>query len=248
VRSGAVWNEQDKLVAGDPAQGDRFGDSVAVDGDTAVIGAPRDSHGPGFSWGSAYVFTRSGGNWSQQQKLIPSDIAAEDLFGHSVAVDGDIAVIGSPRDDQTGFDDAGSAYVFTRSGATWTEHQKLVASDPEFEAHFGSSVAIDGDLIVIGASRAHLLSGGAERVYVFSQSAGVWSEQERLSSTQADDGFGVSVAVEGNRFLAGAPYHSVLGSGPGATFVFEYEPALPSLPFSDGFESGDLSAWSRAVP
>ena len=107
-------NEIQKLLASDGALGDDFGVSVAVDGDTAVIGARLDDDN-GFDSGSAYVFTRSAGVWAEQQKLTASDGAANDLFGMRVAVDGDTAVIGAEADDDDGFD-SGSAYVFTRSG------------------------------------------------------------------------------------------------------------------------------------
>ena len=112
TRSGATWTQQAKLTASDGAEDDWFGRSVAVDGDTAVTGAPGDDDNGSVS-GSAYVFTRSGGIWTQQAKLTASDGAADDAFGFSVAVDGDTAVIGAYEDDDNGTD-SGSAYVFTK--------------------------------------------------------------------------------------------------------------------------------------
>ena len=242
IRSGTMWSEQVKIKVDDAAQNDELGRSVAVDGDTAVIGAPRDDLGGG----SAYVFTRSGANWSGQQKLISSDNQEGDVFGWSVAVDGDTAVIGARLDDHSGFDDAGSAYIFTRSGTTWTEQQKLIASDPELNGYFGNSVAMDGDRVVIGAS--HFGDTDTEGAYIFNLSGGVWTEQEKLVSTQAGDDFGFSVAIERDWVLVGAPKHRVsLFYTSGAAFVFEYEAAPPALPFSDGFESGDTSGWSVTV-
>ncbi len=115
-----------KLLAGDAAAGDLFGQSVSVDGDTAVMGAFRDDDG-GAESGSAYVFFRSGTTWSQQAKLTASDAAADEFFGLSVSVSGDTAVVGTHRHE----DATGSVYVFTRSGTTWTQQAKLIGPDAE---------------------------------------------------------------------------------------------------------------------
>jgi len=159
VRSNGVWTEQQKLTASDGATGDRFGYSVSIDGDTAVIGARYDDDNDSNS-GSAYVYVRSNGVWSELQKLTASDGAAEDRFGYSVSIDGDTAVIGAYGDD--GY--TGSAYVYARSNGVWSELQKLTASDGAAEDHFGWSVAIDGDTVVIGAWVDDDYSGSA---YVF---------------------------------------------------------------------------------
>ena len=127
TRESGVWRQSAKLTATDGVRGDRFGWSVAVDGDTAVAGAYLDDdHGP--ESGSAYVFTRESGVWSQSAKLTASDGAREDWFGCSVAVDGDTAVAGAYRDDDNGAD-SGSAYVFTRESGVWRQSAKLTPSD-----------------------------------------------------------------------------------------------------------------------
>jgi hypothetical protein len=120
VRSGTSWSQQDKLIASDAAAADLFaGGLIALDGDTALIGAPFDDDA-GSQSGSAYVFVRSGTSWSQQEKLTASDAADGDGFGAtSVALSGDIALIGAYRDDDGG-SDAGSAYIFERSGTSWS--------------------------------------------------------------------------------------------------------------------------------
>ena len=100
--------------------------------------------------GSAYVFTRTGTTWTEQAKLTASDGAADDRFGSSVAIAGDTIVVGAYWDDDNG-SDSGSAYVFTRTGTTWTEQAKLTASDGAADDQFGRSVAIAGDTIVVGA-------------------------------------------------------------------------------------------------
>ena len=135
VRSGkALWSEQAKLIsASDAAAGDRnSAPAVALSGDTAVVAASASDggpHGRGLA-GSAYVFVRSGTSWSEQAKLTASDAAAGRLFGYSVALSGDTAVVGAiTGDDHAGGTDAGSAYVFVRSGTSWSEQAKLTASD-----------------------------------------------------------------------------------------------------------------------
>jgi hypothetical protein len=151
--AGGTWTEQVKLTASDADHNDHFGYSVSVDGHTAVIGAIGNDD-DGRSSGSAYVFTRdAGGTWTEQAKLTASDAAADDLFGWSVSVNGDAAVIGAYGDDDGG-DRSGSAYVFTRdAGGTWTEQTKLTASDAASLDYLGGSVSVDGATAVIGAER-----------------------------------------------------------------------------------------------
>ena len=149
TRSNGVWSEQQKLTASDGASSDYFGEYVSIDGDTAIIGAYRDDDN-GSSSGSAYIFTRSNGVWSEQQKLTASDGASSDYFGIYVSIDGDTAIIGAYRDDDNG-SDTGSAYIFTRSNGVWSEQQKLTASDGASSDYFGRNVSIDGDTAIIGA-------------------------------------------------------------------------------------------------
>lgn len=126
-----------KLLAGDGTAFDEFGYAVSISGDTAVIAAYRDD-----SWkGSVYVFTRTGGVWSQQQKLTANDRAAYDYFGYSVSVSGDTAIIGAWGDDNY----KGSAYVFTRMGSVWSQQKKLVAADGAAGDWFGYSVSVSGE-------------------------------------------------------------------------------------------------------
>ena len=151
VRSGPGWTQQQKLESNDIQSADLFGTSVAIEGETAVIGASHDDHAGGGNEGSAYVFTRSGTVWSQQQRLFASDAAPDDFFASSVAISGDTVVASTWEDDHAGGDDAGSAYVFLRSGNTWSQQQKLVAADAAPEDAFGYSVSVDGDTAVVGA-------------------------------------------------------------------------------------------------
>ena len=161
VRSGSVWTQQQKLEALDGADGDRFGINVCIDEDYALVGAFIDDS----EKGSAYVFKRSGTSWAQETKLIAAGGTAGDRFGGSVSIDGEYAVIGAYYDDNK----KGSAYVFKRSGTTWTQDQKLTASTPVTEDWFGIDVAIDGFDILIGAYGDDDKGLNAGCAYIFGQ-------------------------------------------------------------------------------
>ncbi len=195
IRSGTDWNIQQKLTASDGLNdGFQFGHSVAVSGDTALIGAYGDPY-LGAWTGSAYVFTRSAGTWSPQAKLTATDAAAGDNFAWSVAVAGDTVLIGAHHDDDHG-SNSGSAYVFTRSGITWNQQAKLTADDAVGGSYFGRSVALSGETALVGAN-------GRGRAYVFTRTDDSWSQQAALAGIS---NFGLSVALAGDRAVIGAPY------------------------------------------
>ena len=146
-----TFTQQQKLEASDAAAHDYFGFSVAISGETVVVGAPDGDGAAGINQGSAYVFVRSGGVWSQQQKLLASDAAARDFFGDSVAISGETIVVGAPFDDGAAGIDQGSAYVFVRSGGVWSQQQKLGLGRGGSD-FFGESVAISGETVVVGAA------------------------------------------------------------------------------------------------
>jgi uncharacterized protein with FMN-binding domain len=151
TRNGGVWTQQQRLIANDGGAGDYFGNSVAISGDTVVVGAFLDDVVANANQGSVYVFVRSGGVWTQQQKLTANDGAASDNFGSAVAINGDTVVVGAEQDNIGTNSIQGSAYVFIRSGNNWAQKQKLTANDGTANDHFGSAVAISSDTIVVGA-------------------------------------------------------------------------------------------------
>src|SRR6266850_5917628 len=127
-RQARVWTEQQKLTASDAMAGDQFAFSMGLSGSTLVLGASMDDVGANINQGSAYVFKRQGGFWSEQQKLTASDGAAADQFGNNTRTDGRRIIVSAPLDDGTGGADQGAAYVFRRQGGFWSEEQKLTAS------------------------------------------------------------------------------------------------------------------------
>ena len=194
------WIEQQKLTANDDVDLDNIWlSSVALSGDTAVIGVPND----GDNSGSVYVFTRSDGVWSQEQKLTAIDGSVGDQFGHAVAISGDTTVIGGTN---YGLNLSGSVYVFTRSDGVWSQEQKLTAIDGSVGDQFGHAVAISGDAAVVGAWGDDDNGSRSGSAYVFARNSSIWAQQQKLTASDADEGdwFGYSVTISGDTALIGA--------------------------------------------
>jgi len=220
VRSGTSWSQQAKLTASDGAADDMFGNSVAISGDTVVVGAPYDNDG-GSDSGSAYIFVRTGSTWTEQTKLTASDAVAGDMFGASVAIGGNTTVVGAYGDDDAG-SLSGSAYVFVRSGSIWSQQDKLTASDAAGFDYFGSSVAISGDTAIVGAYSDDDAGAGSGSAYVFVRNVSTWTQQDKLTASDAaiGDEFGTSVAISGDTVAVGAPNDNDGGSDSGSAYVF----------------------------
>jgi hypothetical protein len=209
---GATYAQVAKLTAADAAENDKFGFSVAIDGDTVVVGADGGE--------AAYVFRTSdgGSTYGQVAKLTASDAAAGDDFGYSVAIDGDTIVVGAYIENSY----RGSAYVFRTSdgGATYVELAKLTASDAASHDRFGSSVAIDGDTVVVGAYGA----GTCGAAYVFRTTDGgaTYGQVAKLTAADASTwgGFGFSVAISNGTVVAGSPCHDQSCTNLGSAYVF----------------------------
>jgi hypothetical protein len=229
----ADWTELQKLFAPDGGAGDSFGYSISLSGDTALIGSIA-SNGNVFDSGSAYVFTRTGTTWTQQAKLLATDGVSWDWFGHSVSLDGDTALIGAYQDDDNGVD-SGSAYVFTRTGTTWTQQAKLLASDGVAGDWFGCSVSLSGDTALIGASGVIHAADVPGSTYVFTRTGTNWTQQAKLlaSDGASRDWFGYSVSLNGDTALIGAAYDDDNGDNSGSAYMFTRSNP-PNPPFIDG--------------
>lgn len=216
VSRGTLWSGQATVTANDGAALDGFGAALALDGDTLVVGAS-SAVIDGVATGAAYVFVRQGTTWSQQQKLVASDRMLSDSFGYSVAIDGDTVVAGAAFGG--GFGHPGAAYVFTRSGTTWTEQSKLTASDgqsvPEL---FGNAVDVEGDTIAVGAVFDDIFRGA---VYVFARSGTTWNETAKLVASDAtvSEAFGVDLDLSGDTLLVGDPQQGIFAVGAAYVFV-----------------------------
>ncbi|MGA2092102.1 MAG: FG-GAP repeat protein [Sedimentisphaerales bacterium] len=217
--TGSTWLQRQKLTASDASAGAQFGRSVAIEANTIAIGSYLDNN-----TGSAYIFTRSAGVWSQQAKLTALDAAGGDYFGYSVALDANIAVIGAYECDINGIDNAGAAYVFSKTDIGWVQQQKLTPSNAQKNDRFGYSAAIDTNAVLIGSycsSPFGIRYAGS--VYYFTRTAGVWSQQAVLTASDpnGDNYFGCSVALDANIAVIGAYECDINGiADAGAAYVF----------------------------
>ena len=219
--SNGVWTQTQRLTASGGAPYDSFGTSVAFDGTTAVVGAPDATANGNAYEGAAYVFTESGGTWTQAQELVSSDGQSFDFFGHSVAVEGTMALVGADDATVGGNGAQGAVYAFAESGGTWSQAQKLTASNGSASDIFGYSIALDGSTALIGAYAANGYQGA---VYVFDESGGTWSQTQELTASDgaANDYFGYSVALNGTTALVGAWGTPVNGNDmQGTAYVFD---------------------------
>jgi hypothetical protein len=221
VRSWTTWIQHAKLTASDAASGDHFGSSVSISGETAIVGARWDDDAGSYS-GSAYVFVRSWTIWIQQAKLTASDAAARDVFGFSVSISGDTAIVGAFGNNDAG-SSSGSAYVFVRSGTTWSEQAKLIASDAAAGDQFGFSVAISRNTAIVGARLDDDAGSKSGSAYVFVRSGTTWIQHIKLTASDAaaDDFFGFSVSISGDTAIIGAYGDDDAGSASGSAYIYE---------------------------
>jgi hypothetical protein len=220
--NGSTWVQQQKVVASDRSASRFFGNSVAISGNYAIVGTERennDANGENYltQAGAAYIFYNDGSTWIQQQKVVASDRAPYDEFGLSVAISGDYVIVGTSNESEDAngentVGNAGSAYIFVRSGETWTQQQKIVASDRGIADYFGCSVDISGDHVIVGAYAEDEDTSGvnslntAGSAYIFTRSVTTWSQQKKIVASDRSEGsrFGYSVAISGNDVIIGA--------------------------------------------
>ncbi len=221
---GVNWTQQARVQASDAATADNFGWCVALRGDTLIVGSPNDDD-LGSASGSVYVFTRSGTTWTQVAKLHASDGSSSANFGKSVALNASTVVVGAPR-VTGGYNEQGVAYVFTGSGATWTQQAELAPSDPAANAHFGSAADIKGDVAIIGAPGDDDKGVASGSTYVYGRVGSVWSLDAKVHAS--DGGFacylGTSVALDGDTVLSGAWGDSPSQANKGAAYVHRLAP------------------------
>jgi len=225
IRSGGVWSQQVKLVGtgavGPRASEQGFSVSLSGDGNTAIVGGIADNDFVGAVW----VYTRSGGVWTQQDKLVGTGALGDAWQGVSVSLSGDgsTAIVGGPADNGG----AGAAWVYTRSGGVWTQQDKLVGIGAVGIASQGVSVSLSGDgntAIVGGFSD----NGGVGAAWVYAHSGGVWTQQDKLVGIGAvgiaTQGVSVSLSGDGNTAIVGGPgdnYNTATGAAAGAAWIFK---------------------------
>jgi len=211
-----------KLSASDRFTGDWFGSSraVAISGDRIAVGAVFNDDA-GTSSGAAYVFVRTAGVWTEEAKLLAADAAIDDRFGVSVGISGDTVVVGAEMEDDADTN-AGAAYVFVRSGSTWTQQAKLVGTGLDNGAMFGHAVAISGNTIAVTAPLYNAVLANEGAIFIFVRSGTTWSQQAVLSGADLDGGerLGMSVALDGDTVIGGSTFDNPFGPFSGSAYVF----------------------------
>ena len=217
----ASWQQLQTLQTNDQDNDDGLGSSIAVDGNTAIVGAP--GHSGGSNLGAAYIFTQTADGWTQAQQLVMPVPLPSAQFGVSVAISGEYAVVGAWFDGPSSGERNGAAHVYHRLNGSWVHEVQLTASDGAFFDGFGFTVAMDNDLIAIGAPVKS--SGGdpdfdnAGAVYLFRHDGTQWAEEQKLISPNAiqDGAFGTAISCDANRVLIGAPGETV-----GEAYLYAY--------------------------
>jgi len=212
-----AWSQETKILAKDTKAGHYFGDVVAISGATVVVGTSATAIG------AVYVFTRSAKGWTQQAKLSRN----VGNFGASLSIYHNTILVGAPGADGGG-NDAGEAYVFTRTGVSWSQQAKVVAADRAEGHKFGMSVSIYGSMLTVGSQGPAMTDGAgkptyAGRAYVFAQVVGEsnWTQQIKVGLAVRAERYGSSIGLSGGYVVAGASGENTGGTDAGAAYVLK---------------------------
>jgi hypothetical protein len=244
---GNGWVGEAKLAAFDGAEDDEFGYSVSVLGDAIAVGAHGDDDKEDGS-GSAYVFRYDGSDWVDEAKLAASDGVARDAFGRSVSFSGDTLVIGASNGHVNGAW-PGSAYVFRNDGSDWVQEAKLLASDGASADHFGESVSVFGDTVMVGA-RLNYQGATPGSAYVFGYDGSSWVEEAKLipSDGAAGDEFGFSVAVSDDTLVVGSRRNdNGTASGSGSAYLFIGDLDVVEIDIKPDSDANTINLKSRGL-
>ena len=238
------WVQTQKLLASDGGSNDKFGISVSLSGDRALIGAVSyDDVTNGANSGAAYVFDFDGSDW-QQTTILKANIASSgDQLGVSVSLDGDKALVGtSLYDDNNNGVNTGAAYLFELDTGVWSQTKQFIASDGADDDKFGIAVSLSGNRVAIGASQTdeNVSNSGSVYIYDFDTVSEIWAET-KLTANDASiaDQFGVSVSLQGNRFIVGARYG--IGNSSGSAYIFDFDNSNNSWSQTEIFSSDGVS-------
>lgn len=216
-----LWLETQKITASDTTADNQFGLKVEIDNNQALISAPFNDHDNKVDSGAAYVFENSQGFWSEKIKLFAPDGVAGDHFSSDIAIDNSWIVIGSNLDKHNNIGEAGSAYVYNFDSASWLFTEKLIASNAS-PSRFGTSVALEGSTIVIGAHKHNSSEINTGIAYIFEYEDNRWSETEILSpdDLQYDDQFGVSADISNGLIIIGNYKDDDVNTNAGSAYIF----------------------------
>lgn len=246
INGAGAWLEEDRLTALDGEDQDRFGSSVDIDGDFAIVGAYGDDDN-GSASGAAYIFEYTGFGWLLAQKLVPGSVNTEDNFGWVCKISGNTACISAPgRSTSSG---KGTVYAYERSGGVWAETAQIL---PPLGAgqEFGRNLDLDGDTLVVGDALADPGAPDSGEAYVFKRQAGMWTYTARLAAQDPMNGdqFGGGVAVTeaGSRAMIGAPLDDQGGADAGSVYAYApiAESAFRFFCFCKSGPCGNAAPWA----
>lgn len=222
AQSSPCWSEHGRFAPPTEATSS-YAARIAISGDTALVSDERDDEL--FPYGGAcHVYEHSGSEWVHVAKLVPDDLVEDDSFGRAIAIEGDTAIVGSYARTPSG-DFPGAAYVFERSGGVWTQTQKLTGSDVGLTGQFGSSLGLQGDRLLVGASGYDGAYTHTGAVHAFERTDGTWTEVQKIEVSDAlpYDRFGGSVALDGDTALISATGRGEQGPGSGAVYAYTHQ-------------------------
>ena len=232
-----IWLEADKVFPEDGVANDKFGRSIATDGEKVIIGGVlNDDYGE--DSGSAYIFSNIDGRWQQEVKLIPADGAANDRFGRSVGIDNEYAAVGSVMDDDNG-NSSGSVYIYHYEADGWQLQKKIVAKDGQAEDFFGYSLSLNNRYLVVGAHNDDDFGMNSGAAYLFARTGDDWGQINKFNADEAQEGdnFGESVFLDKTWISFGAPYYTTNNGMTGAAFTVD-------APMPVGIIINDASAFT----
>ena len=225
-RISGSWMQEQKLTASDAGVGDNYGRAAAMDGDVAAVGSFSDDCGAGVDCGAVYIYRRQGASWVQEQKVSASDAANADTLGLPVAIEGDMMIAGAIGVDCVAGNNCGAVYAFRFNGVNWVQDAKLSAADVTANDGFGQSVALRGDLLVVGSAGDDCGAGSdCGAAYIFRRTGGVWQQEKKITAFDAGSGdfFGTGVAVGDGVVAVGSPRDDcTAGADCGAAYTFRY--------------------------
>lgn len=249
-KTDSTWELVEKVTASDGEGHDYFGSEVDLDGDVMIVGAYGDDDVAGDA-GAAYIYRWNGSTWDEEAKLTASDGLANDYFGYSVAISGNVAIVGAMFDDDLGAA-SGSVYVYRYNGSSWDEEAKLNASDGEAHDRFGDAIAIHDDVILVGAYNQ--LADGDGAAYIYRYNGSTWDEEAILTASdeEAAEDFGFSVALADGVAVIGDYKHDGSTTNSGAAYVFRYNGSTWDeeaflTPLADDELENDIFATSVAI-
>ncbi len=201
-----AWTQRARLVASDGTQNAYFGRSVAIDGDNIIVGAIQAKVGA-ISQGAAYVFVRSGNNWTEQAKIFANDGASGEEFGHTVAIQGDLALVGVPKHKVGNNGGQGAVYVLTRSGASWTHLTQLKANDGAASDYFGYAIELRGNGLIVGAPNDDVGANEDQgSAHIYTKSGNTFTLQVKLMETALPNAhFGDAVSIDNDVAAVSSP-------------------------------------------